>query len=89
LEGGDSFLQLAVIAQLLAVVHDRGGSLKTNPLKGCPIAQIFRLEVVGLLEESVGRLVVLASLGVLALGVKVLGVVGDGWERYGGDQQQE
>ncbi len=70
-------------------MNDGGGRLEANALEGSPIAQIFGLEVVGLLEEIVGRLVVLASLGVLALGEQVFGFVGDGGKRYNRDQQQQ
>ena len=70
-------------------MHNRGRSLETIAFKCGPIAQIFGLEVIGLLEKAVGRLVVLSSLRVLTLGVEVLGFVGDGGERYNRDQQEQ
>ena len=89
LELGDRFVQLAVIAQFLALMNNRGGSLETNAFEGSPIAQIFGLQVVGLLEKIVGRFEILTSLCVLTLGVEIFGFIGDGGERYNRDQQQQ
>ena len=89
LELGDGLVQFALLAQFLTVVDDRGGSLETNALEGRAIAQFLGFKVVGLLEEIVGRHVLLASLRILTFGVQVLGFVGDGGERYNRDQQQQ
>ena len=90
LEGGQGFVEFAVVAQLLTVVNDGGGGLKAAAFEGGPVAQIFGLEVVGLLVELVGGFVILASLRVLTLGVQILGLVGgNACESYCRDQQQQ
>ena len=67
--------------------HGSGG-VKTIAFKCCPIAQIFRLKVIGLLEKLEGRHILLASFGVLTFGVQIFSFVGDGGESYNPDQQQ-
>src|ERR1035441_1307695 len=76
-------------ASSLPVVDNRGRRFKTDAFESGPIAQIFRLEVVALLEETIGHLVVLASLGVLTFGVEIFDFVGDGGKRGNRDQQQQ
>ena len=90
MECGQGIVELAVVAQLLATVNDRRGGLKASAFKTGAVAQVFGLEVVGLLEELVGCFRVLASLGILAFGEQILGLVGgNADERCNRHQQQQ
>ena len=80
LELGDGIVKLARFTQLLAVVDNGGGGLETDAFEGGPVAQVFGLEIVSLLEEVVSLFVVLAGLGILTFVVKILGFVGEGGE---------
>ena len=48
-------------------MHHGGSCLKANAFEGGAVAKILGLEVIGLLEETVGGFILLASLGVLTL----------------------
>src|SRR5580692_603041 len=69
------------------MMDDRRGGFEAHPLERRAIAQILWLEVVGLLEELVGTLVVLARLSVLAFFVGRLGLIGDGRQNSNHDEQ--
>jgi hypothetical protein len=69
-------VEFAVIAQLLPAMHNLSRGFEPRALKRGAVAQILRLQVVGLLEEAVGILVLLPSLRVHTLVVEVLGFVG-------------
>ena len=61
LEQGDGIVEFAVVAQLLTTMDDGGGGFEAGAFKGRAIAQIPGFKVVSLLEEVVGRLVLLAG----------------------------
>src|SRR5580658_2537499 len=69
------------------MMDDRRGGFEAHPLERSAIAQILWFEVVGLLEELVGALIVLARLGVLAFFVGRLGFIGDGRQNSNHDEQ--
>ena len=69
-------------------MNHRGGCFKTRPRQRSPVAQVFRFQIVGLLVEVVGAFVVLARLGVLALVVESLRLVGGRRQGNRRNQQQ-
>src|SRR5208283_2134861 len=89
LEQGGSVLQLSVVAQFLSTMDNRGRGLETAALERGSIAQILRFEIVSLFEEVVGLFVILASFGVLALGVQVFRLIGEGGKYCNRDQRQQ
>ena len=62
---GDGFVQLTLLTELLSAVNHHDCRFKARPLKGRPVTQVSRLEVVGLFVEVESRFEVLAGLGVL------------------------
>src|SRR5262249_26325410 len=89
LEFGDGLIELAVFAQFLAAMDDRGSGLETGVLKGGAVAQLFRLQVVSLLVKVIGSFILLAGFGTLALREEVFGLVCHGGEGESGDQPQK
>src|SRR5271169_833484 len=61
---------------------------KTQALERRPVAQILWFQVVSLFVEIVSGLEILASLGVLALFVDSLGLIGRDSRQYGNHDQQ-
>ena len=84
---GQRLLQFALIAKFLTLVDDGSRRLKTQTLERRLITQILWLQVVSLLVKIVSRFEVLPRLGVLALVVGTLGLIGDG-RQYGEYNQQ-
>ena len=56
-------------------MHVRRGRQKPVALVRRLVAQVFRVQVKGLLEVLVGLLIVLSRLGVGALGIEILGSI--------------
>ncbi len=87
LEFGQSLLQFALVPQQHSVMDHGRGRLETHALERGLVAQILWLQVVGLFVELVSGLVFLARLGVLALVIAILGLIGDGRKNGNHDQQ--
>ena len=73
LELRQRLVKLAGIAQNLPAMHLRRTRQKAVPFERRPISQLFRFQIVGLLEIVKGLLVVLPRLGILTLVVQRLG----------------
>ncbi len=79
---GQRLLQFALIAKFLTLMDDRCRRLKAQPLERRLITQILWLQIVSLLVKIVSSLEVFPRLGVLALVIGGLGLIGNG-RQYG------
>src|SRR5271156_818796 len=84
---GQRLLQFALIAEFLPLMDDRSRCLKAQALERRLITQILWFQVVSLFVKIVGSFEVFPRLGVLALVIGSLGLIGDG-RQYGDYDQQ-
>src|ERR1700733_228480 len=70
-------------------MHMRRARQEAQTLVGGSIAQVFRLQVVGLLVVVVGSLVILPRFGILTFVEEAFGLIGGERQTQGGDQQKQ
>ena len=64
---GNGLVEFSVLAKLLATMDDHRASLEADVFKRRTIAEVLRLQVVGLLKEIVSGFILLPGFSVLTL----------------------